>query len=386
MLLKLRIRHDLPVISVFKEQSSAIVAFDVEGDETIGKFRDEFGDNKIDDLHMTLLYLGDLQDVDKDQALQMLETFAQENIPIEGEYNGYAVFSTDDEENPFAHVLTFDSPEISDFQRRLRIEFGTPKQDHGFVPHTTLGYTSSEVGHDISVKYPKIFDKISLFYGDEVYLFPLGKIVEEKQLPIDDESKANLVQIRINLFYDISDALSEQMFTGEISIGTWEEQMKLELRGLHSSAAAIAKGGWDQMTFADWGRLGPIARAQYRWLHNFAEHIAENRDVISLAYVRARAHLYGEAAGYSANVIQAGTVIEGLLPWLPRDGSTECLNGCKCRWELDIIRKENDFNIVRAVWRLGEAEHCEDCVPRNGHIETIRVHNSVQVPQIIGGF
>lgn len=214
-----------------------------------------------------------------------------------------------------------------------------------------------------------------------------GGVAVEKQLPIDDDSKAKLLEIRTQIFFDESDALAEQLYNGDITLGAWEESMKKLIREIHSSAAAIGKGGWDNMEPEDWGRLGPEMKKQYRWLHNFAETIAEKRDVISLKALQARAKLYGKVGGHAAGMMQAGRIITEQLPWIPRDGSTECLNGCHCYWSLGVVSQlENGFNLVQARWNLGEAEHCPDCVARDGYIHEFAVHETVDVPTRIGGF
>jgi len=208
----------------------------------------------------------------------------------------------------------------------------------------------------------------------------------EKQLPISDKDIQKLLNLRVNIFYDKSDKLSEQVFTGDLTIGAWEEAMRAELRQLHSSAAAIAKGGWDQMTSADWGRLGTPLREQYKYLHGFATTIAEQSDTISLKAIQARARMYGRATGNTAALIQAGAIIESLLPWIPGDGSTNCLVNCRCRWDLKIIKvdKKSGDKTVKAVWRLSPAEHCEDCLERNGHVEMFVVPKDTVVPKYIG--
>lgn len=208
----------------------------------------------------------------------------------------------------------------------------------------------------------------------------------EKQLLIDEASKENLVQIRKEIFYDDVDTLAEQLYTGEVSIGQWEESMKRLVREMHTSAAAIGKGSWEDMTPADWGRLGPVLKNQYRYLHGFAEHVADNRDTISLRAIQARAHLYGNAAGHVGALMEAGDVISRRLPWIPKDGTTQCLVGCKCLWITEIVGEEGDFNIVQFTWRLRPAEHCEDCLERNGHVEVLRLHKSIPIPATIGGY
>jgi hypothetical protein len=207
-----------------------------------------------------------------------------------------------------------------------------------------------------------------------------------KELPIDEKSKANLIKIRTGIFYNLADDLAERMYVGDISIGQWEEQMKKAIRELHTSVAAIGKGGWDQMTPADWGRLGPILKEQYKYLHRFAQYISDNRDTISISAIKARAHLYGNAGNNTAYTIEAGHVLEKKLPWIPGDGSTECLVGCRCRWELEIVDRKKNFNIVEATWKLGEAEHCQDCIDRDGYVHTMSVYRDIPIPKTIGGY
>jgi len=210
--------------------------------------------------------------------------------------------------------------------------------------------------------------------------------VEEKQLPIGDESKVALVKARVNIFFDESDALASKMFTGSISLGQWQENMKQLIRECHTSAAAVGGGGWDEMTWAQWGRLGTPMREQYQYLRGFTEFIAENREDISLRAIQARARLYGEGAGGSTVLMQAGPTLESLLPWIPKDGQSECLNRCHCVWLVGVVGAQPDGSQeVQAVWRLGAAEHCDTCVSRDGHVEMLVVPAGEVVPDRIGG-
>ena len=209
-------------------------------------------------------------------------------------------------------------------------------------------------------------------------------IAEYKQLYIDDASKANLVKIRIQVFYRDVDALAERMYAGQISLGQWEEDMRTLVRELHTGCTAIGKGGWDLMTPKGWGQAGAAIKKQYRWLHGFAEDIEERKDTISLAAIKARAHLYGEAGGYSANLAQAGD-IASMLPWIPRDGQSECMNNCKCAWILVEGEPEAGMKTITATWTLSPAEHCDTCLERSGHVETLVVPAGTEVPDFIGG-
>lgn len=210
--------------------------------------------------------------------------------------------------------------------------------------------------------------------------------VELKQLPIDDAAKRRLFEIRLGVFYEQSDALAEQVFTGALDIGSWEAEMRTLIKEMYTSASAIGKGGWDNMTFSDWGRLGNPLKNQYKYLQGFASDIAERAEDVTLPYIRSRARMYGNSAGYVAQLMQAQPDLIQNLPWLPKDGSTECLVNCKCFWELAVIKKSKTTKTVRATWRLRPAEHCSDCVARNGYSTTFEVHIDTRVPPILGGF
>lgn len=372
---------------VEKEHTSAIIAFSLENDDYIRKLSEKYGPNRVQPLHMTLLYMGHAVDsVARDSISERLRAFSNVYAPVDGVYNGWASF--DDTGDGYPHVLLYDSPPLPFFRQRLAeaMDDIRPEQDHGFTPHTTLSYLDYQDKPNGVVNYPKTFDSLWLFWGDEKHEFPLIGDVVEKQLPIGEEGKQALINLRIELFFDKSDALAERMYVGEISLGQWQEDMKSLIRNVHTSAAAIGRGGWDEMTWQDWGRLGTPMREQYRYLQGFAEAISEKRDVISLKAIQARARLYGEGAGGSAVLMQAGAEIEGLLPYIPRDGSTECLNHCHCRWLLSIADTLPDGRkVVQAVWMLGVAEHCNTCLSRDGHAEVIIVSVDTDVPRVIGG-
>ena len=385
-------------------QNHVIVAFNLEGDQFVKDLLSQFPD-PITDPHITLLYLGLTTETEDVETLsKWLEDFASAHAPLSGVFSGAAVFNpSTDLGNKMPVVMLFDSPELPAFRQALKhsVPFEVVNQTHGFTPHLTLSYTEqnnsfipdvrqTSSSYDLS----RTFDSIWLYYGGEHYEFKLsGSIVEKsleifKQLPISESDKAKLLNLRVKLFNDTVDVLAEDLYSGKLSLGKWEADMKKNIRELHASAAAIAKGGWDEMTWKDWGRLGTPLREQYKYLHGFSQAILDKKDTISLKAIKARAHLYGNAAGGTGALIQAGADIEGQLPWMPKDGSTECLVNCKCRWVLSVVSTDpkSKKKIVEAVWELGVAEHCKDCVKRNGYTHVLTLSEDADVPRYIGGF
>lgn len=207
-----------------------------------------------------------------------------------------------------------------------------------------------------------------------------------KQLPIDRSGQKALIDARMAIFDRDASLLAEKVYTGDITIGQWEEKMRAMIREMHSSVAAIGKGGWTDMTQSDWGKLGAGVKKQYRYLHGFAEYIDENRETINLGSIQARARMYGEAAKGAAYVAATPLDIIEQLPWMPKDGSTECLVNCKCVWLLQVLKVTRKTQTVQATWKLTPAEHCSTCAERNNYKVIITVPSAIKVPAMIGGW
>jgi hypothetical protein len=256
-----------------------------------------------------------------------------------------------------------------------------------FSSYTLSKSTAEHFANQYGVKIHSIdikpYDLIGFSATGATEAFVPNQLKELKQLPVDPTSIRNLVSARLGLFNNAAETLAERMFTGDLTIGAWEEAMKAEIRALHSSLAAIGKGGWDNMTWSDWGKVGSEVKKQYRYLHGFADDIAAERDTMSLAKIRARAQMYGDAARHTAFLMQAKDFLIH-LPWIPGDGSTECLTHCKCFWQFTTSKPKNGKKQVTAVWRLRPAEHCRDCIPRNGHTIVFNVDEDIDVPTYVG--
>ena len=81
---------------------------------------------------------------------------------------------------------------------------------------------------------------------------------------------------------------------GEISPSVWLSRTKTMLKRQYLQDAALAAGGWDRLTPADYGRIGGRIRGQYRYLATMAEGIRDG--TISEAQAVSRMRMYvGEA-------------------------------------------------------------------------------------------
>src|SRR5580765_5181932 len=89
-------------------------------------------------------------------------------------------------------------------------------------------------------------------------------------------------------------AITESETRGEISRATWELAMRDEIKQLHRSMATIAKGGKEQMTQRDWGRVGQVIAKQNQYLNQFGSQVAHGE--VSEAQQVARAEMYANSA------------------------------------------------------------------------------------------
>lgn len=147
-----------------------------------------------------------------------------------------------------------------------------------------------------------------------------GRFVSERAL------KRALTRFADNAGAEIR-GLARQLNDGEINLAEWQEATALRVKNIHLAMHAAGRGGFHNLTQADYGRLGARLRRQYGYLQRFALDIEAGRQ--SPAQIEYRAGLY--AAGGN-----------GVYENARRDGANE------------VYAEE------RRV--LGAAEHCDVCI------------------------
>ena len=85
--------------------------------------------------------------------------------------------------------------------------------------------------------------------------------------------------------------LTQTLIDGKINLPAWQIAMRDEIKALHLTHAAAARGGLKQMTLSDLGKLGAKVKPQYAFLDNFAREIEAGKTPTT-----ARAAMYARAA------------------------------------------------------------------------------------------
>lgn len=122
--------------------------------------------------------------------------------------------------------------------------------------------------------------------------------------------------------------LTERMIKGKIDLASWQERMAKELKNSYIVNLTLGKGGRNNLTPADWGRIGGRLKYEYRHLEGFAQDIKAGK--LSEGQIIFRANMYADGARSAYY-----------------DGRTAAMG-------------EAAYDLERRF--LGAAEHCEDCL------------------------
>jgi len=157
--------------------------------------------------------------------------------------------------------------------------------------------------------------------------------------------------------------LTQQLQSGAITLADWQAGMAQEIKLLHTGAAALGRGGWQQMSASDWGWTGQRIKQQYQYLTNFAHDIATGKQAMDGRLI-ARAMMYADATRSTQKEMQrrtgmlrgnleernvlgaaehcAGCLSASGMGWvpigtLPPIGARQCRSRCRC----SIITREH---------------------------------------------
>lgn len=155
------------------------------------------------------------------------------------------------------------------------------------------------------------------------YVSPQGRFVKAEQVraALDTALQRSQDEIRY---------LSRDLQAGRLSIAEWQTAVGKEIRNAHRASAALAKGGWAQMTSEDNAKLGPAIKAELGYLARFGQQIEAGDVKLDSAGFLNRAGMYAQAPRATYHAYETAAMSER--------GMTE----------------------VRSI--LGVAEHCSQCV------------------------
>lgn len=136
----------------------------------------------VDELHITLCYLGDIRTLPVERIEQAVSAFAMAAQPLKVEMQGIGRFVSGMDTDPV--VATFDSPgdELGEL-RQMLVEMldasGIPYHDnHGFIPHMTMSYIAldEDLPAQTVERLEMNFDSVYLVVGGEWKEYKFGEM------------------------------------------------------------------------------------------------------------------------------------------------------------------------------------------------------------------
>jgi len=176
--------------------------------------------------------------------------------------------------------------------------------------------------------------------------------------PVADSRLQSKLDDIVGDYHSNVERLAGRLENGNINIARWQELMRKEILDAHRTQYIIGRGGVNNMTPRDWGRLGSDLRwMHYQRLDQFAVDIADGK--LTPAQIEARSKLYMNSSnkqywrGKTEAKVAAGYIEEqrflnpaehcgdcvqyaarGRVPvgTLPEPGEdSQCQANCKCR-------------------------------------------------------
>ena len=119
------------------------------------------------------------------------------------------------------------------------------------------------------------------------YIGPNGQFVS--QITIRGELDKALDNVTDRLV-----SLSRDFRTGAIDGRTFQVESMSLIKQAHLLGGALEKGGWQNMTQSDFGRIGQIIRQEYGWFNNLVKQLESGQQRLD-GTLDSRMRLYGQA-------------------------------------------------------------------------------------------
>lgn len=175
----------------------------------------------------------------------------------------------------------------------------------------------------------------------------------------------NLMESQVNRAENRLANLVQGLYSKEIAPGYAQTLMRDEMRRLVLQNNSLGKGGWDRLTFRDYGRAGNQLRDTYQRMTSLVQGIVDGKVTLPQAMNRIQGYVTEarqqffkaerDALRESGQRMEARRVLSASehcpdcitlarMGWrpmeevpLPGDGSTECGNRDKCYIEYRVV-------------------------------------------------
>lgn len=177
---------------------------------------------------------------------------------------------------------------------------------------------------------------------------------------------------------------TQNLIEGRWQPKQWRDNVEIAIRNLYLTAAIAG--------------AGHVARLMPDVLHDVTERLASQRPFLNkfaaevermepsernLDRLVNRLTRYGQPA---LTLVHAGidrTYGRPSLPFRPKDGTTICMNGCKCDWVWEDVNADGgDWDVRWTLDRSGGVEHCATCLTRAVAFNPLKIRGGVIITNV----
>ncbi len=128
---------------------------------------------------------------------------------------------------------------------------------------------------------------------------------------------------------------SEELRSRKITLDEWQQVMLYEIKITQLMSEALLRGGWDQMTQADYDSVGERVKEQYTYLDGFTQDLANglttDGSFMSRARMYASAARVGFESGMAEQLLGVGYTEERNVLH-PAEHCTDCVEATDRQW------------------------------------------------------
>lgn len=172
-----------------------------------------------------------------------------------------------------------------------------------------------------------------------------------------------------------TDRLVAQVMRGTLSPAEFERKMASLLARAYTQQFMQGVGA-RELTAAQREQVAKRFAVQLEFLREFKATMGQTLATLrtpeqrakDLAAFQRRARMYADGTQVAWWM---GRTDDLDLPAFPKDGGTACLSNCGCFWEIEEVDSKRGY--YDCYWRLGDKEHCEDCMSREKNYSPYKV-------------
>jgi len=169
--------------------------------------------------------------------------------------------------------------------------------------------------------------------------------------------------------------MAEEVAAGRLSIPEFRDRMADEIRYLHITAAAIARGRLAALTPEDVIAVNQAVERQRRYLDRWTQSMLDPTPT-DVTHLASRAAMYASAGRATMSAIHAAAIGMPELPFHPGD-RTECLTHCGCRWTPVKLDGDGNWDVF---WTRAKDDSCRTCLAREAACSPLRIRGGLIMP------